>query len=336
MLNATEQQPHPISTDSLYHPPTQHTALIMADFLPADMTLPSWFEARIAPNGDVEDNEGGCHPSEATALQDYLSPYISPSPSPSPSNPNLNLNLNPHPTPAEAARAMTSFIASQPDPEDHLHHLWGLLQDALADAPSSALDALIELLAAIEDLDDPPALSPPPATSNAASGDAAAPRFWKGLPQFGNLWADTYPSWAWRGFVSGSAGPRREELLATHIRRAEVEARLVRAGLGGLTLGWGYEAVADALERGDAVRAFEVPAAAAWVVLCAGLFKRGAESGERSWGLRAKRERDLWRGEGEEMSLERWAFWGGRLRALQEDGGEVREVRAALEAMGEV
>jgi hypothetical protein len=115
-----------------------------------------------------------------------------------------------------------------------------------------------------------------------------------------------------------------------------VEARLVRAGLGGLTLGCGYEAVADALERSDAVPAFEVPAAAAWVVLCAGLFKRGAESGERSWGLRAKRERDLWRGEGEEMSLERWAFWGGRLRALQEDGGLVREVRAALEAMGEV
>lgn len=36
------------------------------------------------------------------------------------------------------------------------------------------------------------------------------------------------------------------------------------------------------------------------------------------------------------MSLERWGFWEKRLRGLQEDSELVREVRDALEAMGEV
>ena len=327
----------------------------MSDFLPTDMTLPSWYTTRIAPNGDVDDNEGGCHPSEAAALQAYLSPHIIPSPSsmnqqattPSnstqqpagPSNPPLQPT-----TPSQGALAITSFIAAQPDPKDHLHHLWGLLEDAIADAPHSALDALIELMAAIEDLPNPPAFSAPPANDGAAP-DAA--RFWKGCPQFGNLWSDTYPSYSWRGFVAGAAGPRRHELRAAHIRRAEVEARLVRKGLAGVPLSWGYEVVADALERSTAVLDFEVPAAVRWVVWCAGLFKEDAEVGKGSWALRSSGgeggRRDLWVGEdgegdedGDKMTLRRWAFWGERLRALQEDPELVRDVRAALEAMGEV
>lgn len=333
----------------------------MSDFLPTDMTLPSWYTTRIAPNGDVDDNEGGCHPSEAAALRAYLSPHIIPFPSnvnqqpTSPSNSTQqpvgpsNPPLEP-PTPSEAALAITSFIASQPDPKDHLHHLWGLLEDALADAPYSALDALIELMAAIEDLPNPPAFSPPPATNPSPANDGAAPdatRFWKGSVQFANLWYDMYPSYSWRSFVAGTAGPRREELRATHIRRAEVEARLVSKGLADVPLDWGYEVVADALERSTTMLDFEVPAAVRWVVWCAGLFKEDAEVGKGSWALRSSGgeggRRDLWVGEdgegdedGDKMTLRRWAFWGERLRALQEDPELVRDVRAALEAMGEV
>ena len=334
----------------------------MSDFLPTDMTLPSWYTTRIAPNGDVDDNEGGCHPSEAAALQTYLCPYITPSnidqqattPSNStqqpvsPSTPPLQ-----PPTPSSAALAITSFIAAQPDPKDHLHHLWGLLHDALADAPYNALDALIALMAAIEDLPNPPAFSPPPVQNPSFANDGAspeAPRFWKGSPDFGNLWADMYPSYTWRSFVASATGPRREDLRATHVRRAEVEARLVRAGLADVPLNWGYEVVADALERSTAVLEFEVPAAARWVVWCAGLFKGDAEVGKGSWALRrgggGGGRRDLWVGEdgedgegdedGGKMGLRRWAFWGERLRALQEDPELVRDVRAALEAMGEV
>lgn len=64
-----------------------------------------------------------------------------------------------------------------------------------------------------------------------------------------------------------------------------MEARLVHAGLAGVPLDWGYEVVADALERSDAVLDFEVPAAARWVVRCAGLFKRGAEGGGGELGV---------------------------------------------------
>jgi hypothetical protein len=49
------------------------------------------------------------------------------------------------------------------------------------------------------------------------------------------------------------------DIREEHIKRAEIEARFVMVDY--LPLDWGYEVIADALERKDAVLDFEIPAA---------------------------------------------------------------------------
>lgn len=270
-----------------------------------------WFASKIAPNGDTNDNEGGCDPEEAQALKLYLRHKT---------------------TPTDAARAITRPINAAADPKKELHHLWGLMYDAFLELPQEHIPPLIALMQAIEDLPNPGTLP--------NSGNHPNDKFWKGSPDFGHLWADMSPSYCWRGIVDGSAGMRRDQLRADHVRRAEVEAKLVDAGLAGITIHWGYEVVADALESSNAIFDFEVPAAAEWLVVCGRRFQEGARMREQTWGLKKgddKPLRDLWGSEDESvMTLERWKFWKERLRALQTDPNLVREVRRAFETMDKV
>ena len=56
----------------------------------------------------------------------------------------------------------------------------------------------------------------------------------------------------------------RQKARALFIRRANIEARLAVANLGGIPLDWGYNAIADALERDDSIFSimdFEIPIA---------------------------------------------------------------------------
>ena len=127
-------------------------------------------------------------------------------------------------------------------------------------------------------------------------------------------------------------GAKRDELRNQHVKRAEVEARLVMAGLADIPIDWGYEVVADALESIDALLDFEIPAAAKWLEVCGERFKRGAEEGEKSWGLKrhtklpgfsSPRLRDAITKQA--MSLERWQFWKERLKNLQGEPGVVQD-----------
>jgi hypothetical protein len=60
----------------------------------------------------------------------------------------------------------------------------------------------------------------------------------------------------------------RNALRKEHVSKAEIEARLVIAGLGGFPLEWGYDVVARALDSSNAELDFDIPAAAEWLVIC--------------------------------------------------------------------
>jgi len=269
-----------------------------------------WFASKLAPNGDTNDNEGGCDPQEARALSAYLHHKT---------------------TPTEAAQAITRPVSNAADPKDELHHLWGLIQDAFIELPQENMTPLIALMKAIEGLPNPAAI--PNESGHPDDG------FWRESPDFGHLWADMHPTYGWRGIVDGSKDERRNELKIDHVRRAAVEARLADAGLAGITIHWGYEVVTDALESSNAFFDFEVPAAVEWLAVCGKRFKEGVEKREQSWGLKKRsREplRDLWKTQDDTvMTMERWRFWKERLRKFQGDPGLVRDVRRALEAMEE-
>ena len=165
----------------------------------------SWFASKIAPNGDTNDNEGGCDPKEARALKTYLRHKI---------------------TVSEAARAITRPVSNAANPKDELHHLWGLIQDAFRELPHEHTAPLIELMQAIEGLPNPAAI--PNESEHPDDG------FWKDSPGFGNLWADMYPRYCFRANVDGSAGDLREVMRIDHARQAHIEAQLVHVGLAGL------------------------------------------------------------------------------------------------------
>ncbi|KAF1922810.1 uncharacterized protein M421DRAFT_426551 [Didymella exigua CBS 183.55] len=267
----------------------------------------AWFSSKIAPNGDTNDNEGGCDQQEAQALKTYLHHET---------------------TPTEAAQAITRPINVAADPKSELHHLWGLMYDAFLELPREHVAFLTTLMQAIEDLPNPEGIP-----NGSGHPDD---KFWKESPGFGNLWADVNPSYCWRGIADGSVGKRRDEIRNNHVRRAEVEAKLADAGLAGVTIHWGYEVVADALESSNAILDFEVPAAVEWLVVCGEMFRDGARRMEQSRGLRGGCEppRDLWEAEDDTvMTMKRWKFWKERLRELQADPVLVIDIRRALEVM---
>jgi hypothetical protein len=257
----------------------------------------TWFGDQIAPDGVAED---GCHPDEARALQSYLK------------------NKK---TTQEAAHAITQPILSSDNPSADLHRLWSLLQDALIELSATYIPPMVSLLQAIQDLPDPDLTS-----QHTETGPPKAKFSWKGLPNFGHIWSDVHKQDHWRNdlLTTLSSYPtfseklkKRQELRACHIRKAHIEARLATANIGGISLDWGYDAIADALELDTAVLDFEIPAAREWIKVAGKQLYQGAKEGRESWAL--SRMRHMGREDGK-MSLTRWEFWEGRMREYQEEG----------------
>ncbi|KAL8635185.1 MAG: hypothetical protein Q9228_007299, partial [Teloschistes exilis] len=211
----------------------------------------AWFKEQIAPDGVEED---GCHPDEAKVLQSYL---------------------NNKTTAQEAAHSITQPILSSDDPNDNVHRLWDLLQTALLELSPAHIPPLITLLKAIQDLPDP-------ATATNKDDSEAVSFTWKGLPGFGHLWADIYKQDAWRTTLSTTTTlcpspsttideekqlQNRQDLRTLHVRKANIEARLAVTNIGSIPLDWGYDTLADALERRTTavVMDFEIPAARQWI-----------------------------------------------------------------------
>ncbi|KAK7968112.1 ATG16-domain-containing protein [Apiospora aurea] len=261
----------------------------------------AWFAYAIAPDGDTAD---GCHPDEAGALQAYLKGQI---------------------TTKQAAEAITKPIATSNDPGGDLHRLWGLLADALMELPEPAMYQLLDLISAIESLPAPD-LSAVPQENLPAHGT-----LWRGLPGFGHQWSDESPSlYCWSegtGRVS-ALGEGQDVFVTQSIRRAEVEAWLVRRGLAGLEIGWGYECVTDALERSKSDLNTEVPKACAWLITLGDRFQEGADNLEGCWAL--ERSGDLWKGEDQKrMTKERWDFWIQRLKEIADNDAVSSRAREA-------
>ncbi|KAL9005230.1 MAG: hypothetical protein Q9188_001990 [Gyalolechia gomerana] len=250
----------------------------------------AWFKEQIAPDGVEED---GCHPDEAKALEDYYHQKTEAS---------------------AAAKAITRPIESSDNPGAHLYRLWNLLIDALMQFPESKVPALIQLLDAIQNL-------PEPDLTGRTTPETPVDGFlWRGLPGFGHMWADEHKRDDWRRTLAAEKSKSRAEMRSAHVRKAEIEARLVVAEIGGIPLHWGYDCIADALERRDAVLDFEVPAAARWITIAGDRLYAGAVNGMESWAL--ERRRDLGK-EAAVMTLDRWLFWEERMEELQEQMEEV-------------
>jgi hypothetical protein len=246
-----------------------------------------WFAFKFLPEQEY-------HPEEVQALKDYLRQNI---------------------TATEAAQSITHMVVTSAAPKNEIPSLHGLLIDALMELPDYT-EPLLSLLQAIENL-------PEPDFTTLEPSKRPYEKLWKGLPQFGHQWYDYgYRSGSWKMDAEKTSGLERDKLRKEHVRRAEVEARLVMASLAGIPIDWGYEVVDDALRK-DALLDFEVPAAAEWLGLCAKRFRRGAEEGEKSYVMKD-----------EGMTLERWAAWESRLRELQAQSGVVqRAATKALDAM---
>ncbi|KAK7963335.1 hypothetical protein PG988_010309 [Apiospora saccharicola] len=268
----------------------------------------AWFEFAIAPDGDTTD---GCHPEEAHALKSYLRGHM---------------------TAKQAAEAITKPIAACPDPDDDLDRLYGLLENALMELPAQDMTRVLDLIGAIEHL-------PAPDHSTVPHGI-----LWRELPGFGHQWSDGAGAGVLFHWVEGTGSVRvkknEEAYVSQSIRRAQVEASLVRKGLVGLEISWGYEIVTDALERSKAALDTEVPMACEWLKILGDRFRDGAEKGESSWAL--ERNGDLWKGEGEgenkkTMSKDRWDFWMQRLEEIAgNDAVSARTREAAKQCLSKV
>ena len=252
----------------------------------------SWFNGNIAPDGVAED---GCHPNEAQALKDYY---------------HKKTNAK------EAAQAITRPIEESKDPGANLYRLWGLLVDALVELPTTQIPALIQLLDAIQQLPEPDL------TDRLTENTPADGFLWRKLPGFGHMWADGHKRDDWRRTLAVSDPTNRAQLRVEHVRKAEIEARLAVADVGGIPLDWGYDCIADALESHDAVLDFEIPAAAEWIAIAGKRLHAGAVDGEESWAL--ERRRDCGK-ECKSMSLKRWSFWEKRLEELSRQSEATRD-----------
>lgn len=245
----------------------------------------AWFNEKIAPESLPED---GCHPDEAQALKDYYHKRT---------------------TAKEAAQAITRLIEDSKDPGDNLYRLWGLLIDALIELPATQIPSLVQLLDAIQKL-------PEPDLTGRRTENAHAEGFlWRELSSFGHMWADEHKRDDWRDTLADSDSANRDNLRIEHVKKAEIEARLVVAEIGIIPLDWGYECVADALERHNAVLDFEIPAAVQWISIAGERLYAGAVDGRESWALKRRRDFGM---ESQAMSLERWSFWEKRLEEVQQ------------------
>lgn len=248
----------------------------------------TWFKEKIAP---PEDEEDGCHPDEAEALEAYC-------------NQGTEASV--------AAKAITRRIESSDNPGHDRPRLWGLLMDALIELPETQVPALIKLLDAIQKL-------PEPELTGRAKAEMPYEGFlWRGLPGFGHLWSDCNKLDHWRDTLAAKSSKDRDDMRTAHVRKADVEARLVVAEVGGIPLDWGYECIADALERRNAILDFDVPAAARWITIAGHLLYTGAVNGIKSWALESRRDFGK---EDPVMTLDRWLFWEERMEELQRQTG---------------
>jgi hypothetical protein len=117
---------------------------------------------------------------------------------------------------------------------------------------------------------------------------------------FGYMWLDNYKSDSWRNYLNGKDAASLADMREEHIKRVEIGARLVMVDY--FPLGWGYEVIADALERKDAVLDSEIPAAGQYIEIMGHRLYAGAVNGEESWALERLRERGFGR-RGKLMSL---------------------------------
>ncbi|KAK8064964.1 hypothetical protein PG997_011711 [Apiospora hydei] len=200
--------------------------------------------------------------------------------------------------PRRPPKPSPSRLLPSNDPDGDLHRLWGLLADALMELPEPAMNQLLDLISAIENLPAPD-LSAVPQENLPAHGI-----LWRGLPGFGHQWSDESPSlYCW----SEGTG---------------------RVGLAGLETSWGYECVTDALERSKADLNTEVPKACAWLVILGDRFQEDAEKLEGCWAL--ERKGDLWKGEDQKrMTKERWDFWIQRLKEIADNDAVSSRAREA-------
>ena len=260
----------------------------------------AWFDEKTAPYGAAED---GCHPDEAQALKDYCQKKTSVK---------------------EAAQAITQPIENSKDPGDDLCRLWSLLIDALVEFPASQIPDLIHLLDAIQQLPEPDL------TGRRTNNFPGEGFLWRKLPDFGHMWSDEHKQDNWRD-TAVSDPTNRADLRAKHVKKAEIEARLVVTDVGGIPLDWGYDCIAEALERRGAVLDFEIPAAAKWIAIAGKRLYAGAVDGKESWALERRREFGK---EDKAMSLERWSFWEKRMEELLQQSEATGEVaKAAIRDM---
>lgn len=224
----------------------------------------------------------------------------------------------------EAAQAITGPIEHSEDPGASLYRLWGLLIDALVELPASHVPSLIELLDAIQQR------SGPDRTGRRPENTPRDGFLWRKLPGFGHMWADEHKRDDWRRTLAASNPAKRAELRADHVEKAGIEAQLAVANVGGIPLDWGYDCIADALERCNAVLDFEIPAAAEWIAIAGKRLYAGAVNGQGSWAL--ERQRDFGQ-EAKQMSLARWSFWAERMdQLLQQSAATSNAAKAAGQA----
>ena len=140
------------------------------------------------------------------------------------------------------------------------------------------------------------------------------------------MWSDEHKRDDWRNTLAVIDPTNRADLRAEHIRKAEIEARLVVADVGGIPLDWGYDCIAEALERYNAVLDFEIPAAAKWIAIAGNRLYAGAVDGRESWPL--ARRRDFGK-EAKRMSLKRWSFWKERIEEVQQQSEATEEAAKA-------
>ena len=81
------------------------------------------------------------------------------------------------------------------------------------------------------------------------------------------MWPDAYRHDDWLGQLASTSALNpnasdRATLREERDRKAEAEARIVGAGAGEIPFDWGFECIADALERKNEVLDFEILAAA--------------------------------------------------------------------------
>ena len=255
--------------------------LLESKTMSLDTVLDEWFKGKIAPADAPED---GCRPEEAIALHDY---YHQKS------------------TAQEAALSITRPVQLTEKPYDNLYSLWGLLIDALMEFPKSGTMEVVKLLSAIQDLP----------SSDSTSDQQSSTFSWAGLPRFAHMWADEHKQDHWRDALSTKDLTKRTEQRKKHSKRAFIEAQLVVANVGEIPLDWGYDCIADALERHSAILDFEIPAVNMWTAIAGQQLHAGVLEGRESWALEKKRDFQM---ESKTMSLDRWKFWGNRLDEIRQ------------------